>query len=105
MADRGFEVQDLLVKPNLILNIPPFKGSRKSLPQADVKKTQQIARVRIHVEQAIGQVKSRFRLLQHVIPIVLSGSVNQLWTVACLLTNFCGPMIAENSEGDTNEFE
>lgn len=26
MADRGFEIQDLLVKPRLVLNIPPFKG-------------------------------------------------------------------------------
>ena len=49
MADRGFDVQDLLVKPNLILNIPPFKGSRTHMTQAEVLETQKIAAVRIHV--------------------------------------------------------
>lgn len=100
MADRGFEVQDLLVKQGLLLNIPPFKGSKKSLTVHDVKKTQRIARLRIHVERAIGQVKSRFRLFQTIIPITLCGSINQLWTVACLLINFCGPIIGENPDVD-----
>ena len=27
MADKGFDIQDLLVKHGLLLNIPPFKGS------------------------------------------------------------------------------
>ena len=36
MADRGFEMQDLLMKANLILNITPFKGSRPFLPLAKV---------------------------------------------------------------------
>ena len=58
MADRGFDIQDLLVKPNLILNIPPFKGSRTHLTQAEVLETQKIAAVRIHVERAIGRVKT-----------------------------------------------
>ena len=38
MADRGFKIKDLLVKPNLLLNMPPFKGSRTSMPVADVVK-------------------------------------------------------------------
>ena len=40
MADRGFEIQDLLVKYNLLLNIPPFKGSQRSLSKKDVQATQ-----------------------------------------------------------------
>ena len=56
MADRGFEVQDLLVKPGLILNAPPFKGSRTALTEDEVKKTQKIAQVRIHAERAIREV-------------------------------------------------
>ena len=65
MADRGFEVRDLLVKPGLILNAPPFKGSRTALTEDEVKKTQKTARVRIHVERVIGQVKSVPYLRQH----------------------------------------
>ena len=40
MADHGFDSQDLLVKPNLILNILPFKESRSHLTQAEVAETQ-----------------------------------------------------------------
>ena len=73
-AYRGFEIQDLILKHDL-LNIPPFKGKLPSLSEADVKKTQRIARVRIHVERATGQVRGDFtsgmmffRLLCSVLP-------------------------------------
>ena len=78
MADRGFEVQDLLVESNLLLNAPTFKGNKQSLSKTDVKKTHKIAHLRIHVERAIGQVKSWFRIFQEVIPMVLAGSANQM---------------------------
>ena len=40
LADRGFEIQDLLVKSGLLLNIPPFKGAQAFLSRSDVVKTQ-----------------------------------------------------------------
>ena len=43
MADRGFEIQDLLVKFNILLNITPFLGSQSHLSEKDVKTTQKIA--------------------------------------------------------------
>ena len=95
MADRGFEVQDLLVPLNLLLNAPPFKGSKKSLSEEEVRKTQKIARLRIHIERSIGQVKGRFHIFDTVIPLVLSGSVNQMWSVCCILPNFLGPIISD----------
>ena len=94
MADRGFEIQDLLVPHGLILNIPPFKGSASHLSQPDVVKTQKIARIRIHVERAIGQVKRRFRILHGTLPLSVYGSVNQIWTTCCLLSNLGGELIA-----------
>lgn len=57
MADQGFEVQDLLIPYDLLLNIPPFKEPSPYLPHEPVKKTQAIARLRIHVEHALEQVK------------------------------------------------
>ena len=98
MADRGCEIQDLLVKFYNLLNIPPFLGSQSHLSEKDVKTTQKIARLRIHVEQAIGKVKSRFRVFQSSIPLTLVGSANQTWSVAFLLTIFCGPLITSNEE-------
>ena len=93
MADRGFEIQDLLLKYGILLNIPPFREG-DHLKEDDVTKTQTIARVRIHVERVIGQVKQRYHILQQMIPLSLVGSVNQIWTVCCLLNNLRGPIIA-----------
>ena len=79
MAGRGFDIQGLLAKPNLLLNIPPFLGADPHLQKADILATQEIARVRIYVECAIGQVKRRYRILNSVIPLMLSGNINQIW--------------------------
>ena len=95
MADRGFEIQDLLVATGHVLNIPPFRDSSGVLQQRSVINTQQIARLRIHVERVIGQVKRTFRILQGILPLSVEGCINQIWTVCCLLTNFKGPIIAE----------
>jgi len=95
MADRGFDIQDLLAKSDILLNIPPFK-SASHLQKKDVITTQRIARVRIHIERVIGQVKQRYHLLQGVIPLSMAGSINQIWTVCCLLTNYRGKVIADN---------
>ena len=76
-----------------ILNIPPFKGP-SSLSEAAVTETQKIARLRIHVERAIGQLKGRFHVFDHDIPLSLAGSVNQMWTVCCLCCNFFGPLVS-----------
>jgi len=94
MADKGFDVQDLLVSHGLLLNIPPYKGSAP-LGINDVQKTQTIARINIHVERDIGQGKRRYRILQRVIPLTTVISINQIWTVCCILTNFRGPIIDE----------
>ena len=51
MADRGFDIQDLF--PPLDLNIPAFLSGRPQLTKAEVKESQGIASVRIHVESAI----------------------------------------------------
>ena len=91
MADKGFDVEDLLARIGIRLNIPPLKG-KQQLPEADVIRTQQIARVRIHVERAIARVKN-FCILEKVIPLTTMGSINQIWTICCCLTNFQPPLV------------
>lgn len=56
MADRGFDIQDILPE-GVGLNIPPFKGNRKQLTALEVDETMRIASVRIHVEREIGRIK------------------------------------------------
>ena len=73
MADRGSAIQDILVKLNFVLNIPPFKGSSSVMSLEDGKKTQWIASVRIHVERAKGRVKQRFHTFDRDDPLSILG--------------------------------
>ena len=69
------------------MNIPPFMEGRKQLPASEVREGRKIASVRIHVERAIGRIKS-FQILKHTIPITLAGLSNQIVTVCAFLSNF-----------------
>ena len=57
MADRGFIIRDPLEKIGVSLNIPPFLGGRVQLAKAEVKESQTIACVQIHVDRAIQRIK------------------------------------------------
>ncbi|XP_049334167.1 uncharacterized protein LOC125801452 [Astyanax mexicanus] len=76
MVDRGFLVGDFV--PCKIYR-PPFLSGRSQMPVGGVTETQAIARLRVHVER---------------LPLRLFGNINQLYTVACLLTNYeNGPLV------------
>ncbi|XP_068729058.1 uncharacterized protein [Montipora capricornis] len=97
MADKGFLIEDLLKKVNATLMIPPFLGKSKGcnvsggkqFTAAEVSNTQEIARLRIHVARAIRRVKE-YHFFDRVQPLVLGGSINQVWSVCCFLTNLKG---------------
>ena len=57
MADCGFTVDEELKQLKVDLNIPAFLGGRSQLTKAEVKESQTIASVRIHVERAISRIK------------------------------------------------
>jgi hypothetical protein len=99
MADRGFTIESLLSPMGVSLNIPSFLSGRDQLPEEEVKESQTIAAVRVHVERVIQRVK-RFRQLKNEIPLAFHGSINQLWTVGALLTNFMPPLIKPKSKDD-----
>ena len=56
MADRGFTIQEELNPLKVRLNIPSFLGGRPQFTAAEVKESQTIASVRIHVERAIKRL-------------------------------------------------
>lgn len=93
MADKGFDIQDLLDPIGVRLNIPPFLHMQDQMPASDVLQTQQIAAERIHVERAINKIKN-FHIFDQIIPLSLAGSINQIWTVCGLLTLFQNPIIS-----------
>ena len=93
MADKGFNIRDLTDKIGVRLNLPIFLGSRDQFEANETVVNQKIASNRIHVERFNNKVKT-FRLLDRTIPLSLHGSINQLWTVAALLTLFHYPIIS-----------
>lgn len=91
MADRGFDIKDIL-PPGVDLNLPPFKGKRDQLTAQEVEDTARIASVRIHVERAIGRIKN-YHILDGVLPLSLAHVADQIFSVCSYLTNFLPPLL------------
>ncbi|XP_072304788.1 uncharacterized protein [Eucyclogobius newberryi] len=69
------------------VNIPAFLKKRGRRSKADVWKIRSIARLRVHIARLLRRVKEH-KLFCTVVPLSLSGSINQLFAVACLLPNY-----------------
>ena len=59
-------VTAVLKQSNVNLNIPAFLDGRSQLTKAEVKESQTIASVQMHVEQAISPIK-KFRIIRNEI--------------------------------------
>lgn len=90
MADKGFLIKRMLSEVGVALIIPPLKKSTQ-LSKEDTQKTQAIARLRILVERAIRRVKE-YHIWNGLVPLSMVGSVNQLWVICCLMSNYQGPL-------------
>ena len=104
MADKGFNIGDMLTSRRVSLNLPPYLSSGGQLSSKEVKETKTIAKLRIHVESAIRRIKE-YHIYDTPIPLSLLGTVNHLWTVTCLLVNFQGPLIIKSSSSRSRSVE
>lgn len=76
LADRGFLLrEDLATECSAELILPAFVKGKKQLPAEEVEKSRGLASVRILVERVIGLMKSRFSILQGILPLKLVKSV------------------------------
>ncbi|KAK3083676.1 hypothetical protein FSP39_001280 [Pinctada imbricata] len=97
MADRGFQIRDLLTAKGAYLNMPPFtrasnKGKGRTLTSKEITETRKIASVRIHVERAIQRLKT-FKLLGHTLPINMKDISSEMLIVAAAFCNFLPPLV------------
>ena len=96
MADRGFEIQNLLATKQVRLFISPKRQSTMDqFSKEDCFETMRIANVRIHVERAIRRVKG-WHIFDQVMPLSINGVINQIWTVCCLLVNWQKPTLLDS---------
>eukprot|EP00794_Sanderia_malayensis_P004476 gene4476-biopygen3643 len=84
MADRGFDIADIL-PDGVTLNIPPFKGNRPQLTPKESEETARIAAVRIHVERAIGREKQKKTKKEHSMQITLRYKILAQDSYVCVI--------------------
>ena len=58
LASRGFNITEPLTFRGASLAIPPFTKRKPQLLQREVETARELSRVKIHVERAIGRLKT-----------------------------------------------
>ena len=68
LADCGFDIAEEIALRGTTLAIPPYTKGKQQLSQREVEESRRLSRVRIHVEHAIGRLKT-YKLLHTTLPI------------------------------------
>ena len=91
MADRGFDINEDLIIRGVGLNVPPFMRGKQQLSETEVVTTRRIASLRIHVERAMGRIKS-YHIFDRALPATMTNIADRIFFVCCVLTNFQPPL-------------
>ena len=91
MADRGFTIAEDFLLQHAKVHIPPGKRGQEQFSKSEVKKTKEIANLRIYVEQAIRRLKT-FRLIKNELPISMLGNLDNIITVCAAICNLYKPL-------------
>lgn len=80
LADRGFNIQELLLPYQVNLAIPPFIKKKKQFSLEEDARIKQVANARIHIERVIGRVKD-FDTLRSELPLDMFDLFNHMAVV------------------------
>ena len=104
MADRGFNIEEDLAMCGAKLLIPAFTRGKQQLTAREVETTRRLARLRIHVERVIGQMRKKYQILQRTLPISLikcpsdcekdSCFIDRILLVSAALTNLSKSVVS-----------
>ena len=96
LADRGFNIQQLLLPYQVNLVIPPpFLKKKKQFSLEDDARTKQVANARIHIERVIGRLKD-FDISRAELPLDMFDLFDHIAVVICALINLHEPIIPLN---------
>ena len=98
MADKGFDIGEMLKSRKLKLNHPPYLREKKQFSPDEVVETRRIASLRIHVERAIERIKN-FQALHHL-PINMCVVASRLVKVFAFLTTLMPPLVPPVESGN-----
>ena len=103
MADRGFTISEGIALRCARLLIPVFTRGKSQRSKSEVEMTRQLARVRIHVECVIGQLRKKFKIPKNTLPISLikcpsdhdkpNCAIDEIHIVTAALTNLCPSVV------------
>jgi hypothetical protein len=93
MADRGFNIQEMLAEKGVSVNVPPFMKESGQFDESEMLQTRRIASLRIHIERAMERIKS-YHILDFI-PITLckTGIIDMICFVCAVLANFNPPLV------------
>ena len=92
MADKGFNIQDLLALHHVRLISPPIMH-KDNVGTHAATMTRRVATKRIHIERIIQRLKS-FGILQGVIPLTMKSYIDSIVSVCAALVNLQPQIIA-----------
>lgn len=92
LADRGFEISDLLEAKGVLVNIPPFLRGKEQLSYFEVLKTRIIANRRILIEQINGRAKKN-KILVSPLQKCMWPYADKAIYVCFALVNFYNPIV------------
>jgi len=92
MADKGFNISSECVSHSIYLIVPPGKRGTSQMTPNEVKKTSEVAKVRILVEQVIWRLKT-FRILSGEVPISFLRHLKDSIIVCCAISNLRAPIM------------
>lgn len=87
MADKGFNIQDLLAPHDVQVNIPTFLRKRNRFAPKVLVKDRKIAAKRVHIERHIGLAKS-YKILAQPMNLTEASLGTEIIFVCCMLCNF-----------------
>lgn len=101
LADRGFDICELVGMRAAEVKIPAFTRGKAQLTALEIESTRSLAHLRIHVERVIGVLCSKYTILNSTIPtellFVRSGeqitTLDKIVTVGSALVNMCPGII------------
>ena len=92
MADKGFLIEDECAARSIHLIKPPGKRGKAQMNSGNVLKTQEIAQLRILVEQVIRRLKT-YRILSGELPLNMVVHADNIMTVCSAVCNMKVPIM------------
>jgi len=93
MADRGFNIKEMLASKGVKVNIPPFMNESGQFNESELLETRRIASLRIHVERAMERIKN-YHILDFVqITLCMNGIIDMIFLVCAMLSNLLSPLV------------